>query len=162
MLVLANRVFGPSAFSANICRCGMIRSRSRRNRMPIQKPAAAGKKAREPIPSDCCIAGINRLQMDAAVITPLAKPVNARCTFCRRSFFIKKKQADPAAVPQKGISKPNTVSADILKSTHSCQCHPSIKHQLIGMLFMDLSIRVQNPVFIIRIQIIFSSLYFFA
>ena len=46
--------------------------------MPIQKPIAAGKKAHLPIESDCSIAGINKLQIEAATITPAANPVKAR------------------------------------------------------------------------------------
>ena len=80
--------------------------------MPIQKPAAAGRKAHFPIPSACCIAGISRLHMEAATMTPPANPVSARCTFCFRFFLMKNTQAEPAAVPAKGISRPKITSAD--------------------------------------------------
>ena len=63
-----------------------------------------------PIPSDCSMAGISRLQMDAATITPAAKPARARCTKLPRDFFIKNTQAEPSAVPKKGIMIPRKVS----------------------------------------------------
>ena len=63
-----------------------------------------------PMPSDCSMAGISRLQMDAATITPAAKPARARCTKLPRDFFIKNTQAEPSAVPKKGIMIPRKVS----------------------------------------------------
>ena len=55
---------------------------------------------------DCSMAGTIRLQMEAATITPAAKPVKARCTPRFRSFFRKNTQAAPADVPIKGIRSP--------------------------------------------------------
>ena len=48
----------------------------------------AGRKDSLPIFSDCSIAGISRLQMDAATITsPAAKPARERCTSKHRVTF---------------------------------------------------------------------------
>ena len=38
--------------------------------MPSQKPRKAGRNERFPIPADCSIAGISKLQTEAATITP--------------------------------------------------------------------------------------------
>ena len=62
------------------------------------------------MPSDCSMAGINRLQMDAATITPAAKPARERCTRSPRDLFIKNTQAEPSVVPKKGIMIPIKVS----------------------------------------------------
>jgi len=62
------------------------------------------------MPSDCSMAGINKLQIDAATITPAAKPARARCTRSPRDFFIKNTQAAPSVVPKKGIMIPKKVS----------------------------------------------------
>ena len=48
--------------------------------MPAQKPITAGRKAKVPASVDCSMAGISRLQIDAATMTPEAKPVSPRCT----------------------------------------------------------------------------------
>ena len=66
----------------------------------------AGKKAQAPAPADCSMAGISRLQTDAATMTPEAKPVSPRCTRSPSSLFRKKTQAAPSEVPAKGISRP--------------------------------------------------------
>ena len=62
------------------------------------------------MPSDCSMAGISRLQMDAATITPAAKPARARCTRSPRDLFIKNTQAAPSVVPKKGIMIPRKAS----------------------------------------------------
>ena len=62
------------------------------------------------MPSDCSMAGISRLQIDAATITPAAKPARARCTETPSDFFIKNTQAAPSVVPKKGIMIPIKVS----------------------------------------------------
>ena len=46
--------------------------------MPSQKPTAAGMNASRPMLSDCSMAGMSKLQIDAATMTPAAKPVKAR------------------------------------------------------------------------------------
>ncbi len=60
------------------------------------------------------MAGIKRLQTEAATITPAANPVSALCTLLPNVFFIKKTQAEPAVVPIKGIKSPiNTLLSNI-------------------------------------------------
>ena len=54
--------------------CGMQWSSRKRNIIPAQKPTTAGTKANLPIPEAWSIAGISRLQIEAATITPAAKP----------------------------------------------------------------------------------------
>ena len=66
----------------------------------------AGRKAHRPLSEHCSIAGTIRLQMDAATITPAAKPVSALWTPSFRSFFRKKTQAAPSDVPRNGIRSP--------------------------------------------------------
>ena len=80
IVVRESAALGPSACSLFMCRCGMSLSSSSRNSTPIQKPAAAGKNDHLPRPTACSIAGISRLQTEAATITPAAKPVSARCS----------------------------------------------------------------------------------
>ena len=57
------------------------------NKTPNQKPKNAGTNESFPIAADCSIAGIRRLQMEAATITPAAKPANERCTRSPSDFF---------------------------------------------------------------------------
>ena len=66
----------------------------------------AGRKDHRPIEADWSIAGTSRLQIEAATITPPAKPVRALVILRLRFFLRKKTQAAPAEVPMKGISKP--------------------------------------------------------
>ncbi len=56
------------------------------------------------------MAGISRLQIEAATITPAAKPASERCTKSPSDFFIKNTQAEPSVVPKKGIMIPIKVS----------------------------------------------------
>ena len=84
----------------------MMWSRASRNKMPIQNPAKAGRKASRPRAADCSMAGISRLHTDAATMTPAAKPVRDRCTRSLRDFFMKKTQAAPKDVPRNGIRIP--------------------------------------------------------
>ena len=62
------------------------------------------------------MAGISRLQMDAATITPEEKPVSPRCTRSPRPFFKKNTQAAPREVPKNGVSRPQNTIAPILVS----------------------------------------------
>lgn len=49
-----------------------------RAKAPLSKnPTAAGTNENFPSPEDCSIAGISRLHMEAATITPAVKPVSA-------------------------------------------------------------------------------------
>ena len=77
--------------------------------MPSQKPRKAGRNESFPIPADCSIAGISKLQTEAATITPAAKPVSERCTASLSAFFIKNTHAAPSAVPRNGIRIPQNV-----------------------------------------------------
>ena len=74
--------------------------------MPTQKPANAGRNASFPIHAACSIAGISRLQTEAATITPAANPVRARCTVLLSCLRIKRTQAAPKDVPRNGIRMP--------------------------------------------------------
>ena len=96
-----------------MCRCGMILSSRSRNSIPSQKPIKAGRNAHLPLSAHWFIAGIRRLQIDAATITPPAKPVNARCTVRPSCFFIKNTHAEPAAVPINGIAIPSITLSHI-------------------------------------------------
>ena len=74
--------------------------------MPIQKPTNAGKNASFPIHATCSMAGISRLQTEAATITPAANPIRTRCTASLNCLRIKKTQAAPKDVPRNGIRTP--------------------------------------------------------
>gem|GEM_PF-3415502 len=74
--------------------------------VPPQNPPTAGRKASRPRWALCSIAGIKRLQTDAATMTPAAKPVSARCSPSDICSFIKKTQAAPRVVPINGIINP--------------------------------------------------------
>ena len=60
--------------------------------------------------ADCSMAGISRLQMLAATMTPAAKPVRALCTRSPIFFRKKKTQAEPSTVPRNGIRTPLIIS----------------------------------------------------
>ncbi len=119
IVVWPSLVFGPSACSLPTCRWGIRWSRASKNRTPIQNPTNAGKKAILPMGADCSMAGISRLQMEAATITPAAKPTSARCTRLPRDFFIQSTQAAPSVVPKKGIKNPRNASMCL---TAECLC----------------------------------------
>ena len=57
--------------------------------------------------------------MEAATITPAAKPASARCTRLPRDFFIQSTQAAPSVVPKKGIKIPRNASMCL---TAECLC----------------------------------------
>ena len=100
----------PSASSECMCRWGTVLSSSSKNSMPSQNPPAAGGKAHAPSLADGSMAGIRRLHMDAATITPAAKPVSARCSMGLISRFMKNTSAAPSDVPINGISMPRITS----------------------------------------------------
>lgn len=81
----------------------MILSKTSRNNIPIQNPTVAGTNDNFPILPDCSIAGISKLQTEAAVITPAANPVSALCSRELSAFLIKSTQAEPNVVPKNGI-----------------------------------------------------------
>ncbi len=81
----------------------MALSRNRRKRIPIQKPANAGTKASLPLSADWAIAGTRRLHIEAATMTPAAKPERARSTEGLMFLFRRNTRAEPAVVPINGI-----------------------------------------------------------
>jgi hypothetical protein len=85
--------------------------------MPIKKPRVAGKKAKAPKKAEASIAGIRRLQIDAAIITPAAKPERNREREPLGSPFKKNTAAEPIMVPIKGIKIPFSIS-NCKKSPH--------------------------------------------
>ena len=123
IVVRASLLLGPSACLAFRCRCGIAWSSKSRNKTPAQKPIKAGRNAQTPMPADCSIAGISRLQTDAATITPAAKPLRAFWTFSLRDFRIKNTQPEPRAVPKKGIIRPRItvfiVASPLFHQRHS-------------------------------------------
>lgn len=78
--------------------------------MPMINPTAAGTKESLPIDFDCSREGSKRLQIDAAAITPPAKPVRILRTLSLRFLRIKNTQAEPSTVPRKGINIPLNAS----------------------------------------------------
>ena len=110
IVVRLSLLFGPSDCSLPTCRWGIRWSSASKNSTPSHNPAKAGKNDNAPIEVDCSIAGIRRLQIDAATITPAANPARQRCTRFPRLFFMKRTQAAPIVVPKKGIRIPRTAS----------------------------------------------------
>ena len=106
IVVLCRLLFGPSALLLSICRCGTVRSKTSKNRMPSQNPTTAGTNAHCPMAAERSIAGIRRLQTEAAAITPAANPVNDLCTEAFSLFLINNTQDAPNMVPKNGIRIP--------------------------------------------------------
>ena len=102
MVVRFSWVWGPSGWPLLWCRWGMVRSNASRNSTPSQNPITAGRKAHLPSSAACSIAGIRRLQTDAAAITPAANPVRARWSVSPMPRSRKKTQPAPRDVPRKG------------------------------------------------------------
>ena len=95
----------PSAFSVSKCWCGTSVSKINKNTIPDIKPTATGTHAN--FPAVISNAGINNDHIDAAIITPAAKPINNFWTFLFISFFlIKNTNPEPNVVPRNGISTP--------------------------------------------------------
>ncbi len=82
--------------------------------MPSQNPATAGRKASCPRCSASSMAGISRLQTDAATMTPAAKPVRDLCTAGGSALRMTNTQAAPRTVPRKGSRIPCKVSNGIV------------------------------------------------
>ena len=85
--------------------------------MPAHSPTTAGTKASCPMASDCSMAGIRRLQTDAATMTPAAKPVRLLCTISFSCPLRKNTMAAPREVPRKGIASPCIISLLIIHNT---------------------------------------------
>lgn len=66
----------------------------------------AGKKDHFPIGLDCSTAGMRRLQMEAAIMTPPANPVNMRSTERFNLSLKKKTKPAPIEVPTNGMRMP--------------------------------------------------------
>ena len=114
-IVLRPRLlFTPSGSALCWCRCGTNRSSASRKRTPTQKPTAAGRKDSFPHSAASSMAGISKLQMEAATITPAAKPVSDRCTRALSEPRMKNTQAEPSAVPTNGIKRPFQISTGIV------------------------------------------------
>jgi len=140
MVVFPRLLLMPSASALPRCRCGISRSSPSKKKIPSQKPTTAGTKDHRPMSAACSIAGSSRLQMEAATMTPAAKPVSARCTISPKLFRIKKTQAAPSVVPAKGISSPCHSSIGIFSSNLAavvfCKVDPddSEAHRSVGQL----------------------------
>ena len=126
MVVRARWLRGPSGSSVFMWRWGITTSSSSRNRIPAQKPTTAGTKAKFPSPALSSRAGIKRLQMDAATMTPAAKPVSPRWTFRWSCSFIKYTQPAPRLVPAKGIRIPFQTSGLIIIHLLQIKSFPSM------------------------------------
>ena len=115
IVCLLKLLFGPST-ELSRCICGVIVSSINRKNIPSIKPATAGTNCIFPRLCDCSSAGIRRLQTDAAIITPAAKPLSIFVVFTESSFFIKSTHAAPSDVPINGINKPNMVDVIMVAS----------------------------------------------
>ena len=97
---------GPSALEAPRCRWGMTLSSTSKNAIPTQNPTNAGTQAMRPMPPLLSMAGMMSDQMDAATMTPAAKPVRMRLTVLLRLPRMRKTIAAPAVVPKSGRPRP--------------------------------------------------------
>ena len=99
-------VWGPSAAGTLLVevRDQMIQPQQKENTNP--KANDRRQEGPGPCPGGLIHGGDQQLQIDAATMTPEAKPVSPRCTRSPKPFFRKKTQADPSEVPTKGISRP--------------------------------------------------------
>ena len=71
-----------------------------------QNPQAAGSTDQAPMASSISMAGISSDHTEAATITPEANPNSVFCTRGDKSSFMKKTNAAPSMVPNRGMSKP--------------------------------------------------------
>ena len=81
---------------------------SNKNPIPNKNPTAAGNTDQAPLSTPISMAGINSDHTDAATITPDAKPSNNFCSRGDISSRMKKTNAAPSMVPQRGMSRPIT------------------------------------------------------
>ena len=65
--------------------------------------------------------GMSRDHTDAATMTPEAKPKSIFCIRTGISFFMKKTNADPIAVPARGMSRPVKIASISYKFTKKKQ-----------------------------------------
>ena len=93
--------------------CGVTSSKNNKKPTPTKKPTAAGTKENFPREDDCSRAGTNKLQKDAATMTPAANPVNPFCSFSLILSFNTNTIAAPKDVPINGINIPIVVLNNI-------------------------------------------------
>ncbi len=110
IVVFLKLLWSPSDSLLNRCKCGTSLSIPYINKIPIQKPTITGIIAFEPLSRFISIAGMIRLQTEAATITPAANPVSALCNLSSILLFSRNTQAEPSEVPKNGISIPNAIS----------------------------------------------------
>ena len=79
----------------------MTVSSPHRKKTPSRNPPTAGSSPEPPAASASSMAGMSRLQTDAAVITPAAKPRKARCAVGLTDPRKKKTSDAPRAVMKK-------------------------------------------------------------
>ena len=96
----------PSGLSVPMCKWGLNSSIISRNPIPNRKPTAAGKTDHRPLSATISMDGINSDHTDAATITPEAKPNNVFCKRGAISSRIRKTNAAPSMVPNRGMSNP--------------------------------------------------------
>ena len=83
------------------------------NSVPAQNPTNAGIHAMRPSISEPSRAGCSRLQIEAATMTPAAKPASERSSSAERLPRMTNTQAAPSVVPRNGTSRPMIASAGI-------------------------------------------------
>lgn len=105
-ILFRREVFGPSfACSGNPkCKCGIIRSITRKNIPPSKKPTRAGTKENFPKSLLISIAGARSDQKLAASITPAAKPSIILPHFLFK--FLKKNTSEAPAAVQAHVKIP--------------------------------------------------------
>ena len=103
----------PSACSAPLCRCGMNPSSASISTRPRIKPPAAGIQSGWPFCAASSIAGMSRLQMDAAIITPDANPRKICCIRALDCRFIKNTMAAPIVVIRKVKPVPAAAQSNV-------------------------------------------------
>src|SRR5690606_35597607 len=102
-----NEDLGPSVLRKLKCRCGMSLSKPKIESAPPKKPIAEGSTRSNPSPGVISIAGANRDQKLAAIITP---PVNPNMPL--RSFLLE-------ALNRKTLAAPNAVNPQVNKPANS-------------------------------------------
>jgi len=108
--VLFSFDFIPSGLSLFRCKCGVKLSIISKNIIPNKNPTVAGNHVIPPCPSAISNDGISRDHIEAAIITPEAKPSNSFSSFELILFLIKNTIAEPKVVPKNGINKPKVNS----------------------------------------------------
>ena len=93
----------PSVSLKLMCKCGSNLSKPKINKAPKANPTAAGITLTNPSPLLISMAGDNKLQKLAAIITPPVKPsIPSRTT---RFIFLKKKTKDAPSAVKNQVNK---------------------------------------------------------